>query len=443
MIKTTVRALGSILLTALLLRTVSAATPEEIFQDAIKYTVKVRTIIEMPFSDDEEGVFTGTGFVVDANQGWILTNAHVAGHSPSKVEVAFRKTEFSKVEKLYVDPYLDVAVLRATAGMFPKDAISAPLECEVEPPVGHPVGAFGHPWSLAYTGTRGIISSSTFIDGMAWLQTDAPINDGNSGGPLISMHTGKLVGINAASANEENVESLNFAVPMKYVCRILTLLRKGRDPSPPMLPVRFLGYNDYRQELVVAETYFDESDTSLHAGDVILRVEGRNDLIHHESQLVHLLRGKSGLTNFQILRGGKELRMPINVQPTDKLTNRLGVYVSGLIVAPSSYVDATELNLRNVLMIHHVKDGTAGQSEGIDVWDFIKSVDGKRINNIEDLFIHFTDAYEEQRDVDIVIKRINDTGRHIFSYKKISLPIEGLERIGTQAEIHALASKGR
>lgn len=445
MIKTTVRALGSILLTGLLLRTVSAATPEEIFQDAIKYTVKVRTIIEMPFSDDEEGAFTGTGFVADANQGWILTNAHVAGLSPSKVEVAFRNTEYLKVEKLYVDPYLDVAVLRAPAGSFPKESVSAPLECEAESPVGHPVGAFGHPWSLAYTGTRGIISGSTFIDGMAWLQTDAPINNGNSGGPLISMHTGNLVGINTASASvdEENTESLNFAVPMKYVCRILALLREGRDPSPPMLPVRFMDYNDYRQELVVAETYLDENDASLNVGDVILRVEGAQDLIHHESQLIHLLRGKSGLTNLQILRGDKELRMPINVQPTDKLTHRQGVYASGLIVAPSSYVDVTELSLSNVLMVHHVKDGTAGQSEGIEIWDFIKTVDGKRIDNVEDLFMYFTDAYKEQRDVDIVIKRINDTGRQIFSYKKISLPIENLQRIGPREGIHALASRGR
>lgn len=201
-------------------------------------------MIEMPFSNEVDGAFTGTGFVVDVNQGWIVTNAHVAGRSPSRVEVAFRETDFFAVDKLYVDPHLDVAVLRAPTDRFPKAAISAPSECNNEPPIGHPVGAFGHPWSLSYTGTRGIISGSTFFAGSAWLQTDAPINNGNSGGPLISMQTGNLVGVNTARVADEDAENLNFAVPMKYLCRILALMRAGKDPSPPRLPISFLDYND-------------------------------------------------------------------------------------------------------------------------------------------------------------------------------------------------------
>jgi len=436
-----IRVLGSILFSSLLLNTVSAATPEEIFQDAIKYTVKVRTSIEMSFIDEEEGVFTGTGFVVDASRGWILTNAHVAGYSPSRVQVAFQKTKYFKVEKLYVDPYLDVAVLRAPAGSLPKSTISAPLECEEEPSVGHPVGAFGHPWSLAYTGTRGIISGSTISSGDEWLQTDAPINAGNSGGPLISMHTGRLVGINTASVNEEDAESLNFAVPMKYVCKILTLLREGRDPSPPILPAQFLDYNDYQRELVVAEYRLDEGDTSIEEGDIVLGVEGKRDAIHHEGQLVHLLRGEHGYTNLYILRDGKELHVPVNVRPAEKLTNRKGVYVSGLIIAPSSYIIETDLGLGKVLMVHSVEAGSAGQSEGVAAWDFIKTVDGKHINDLKELFTYFEGVIKDSRDVEIVIKRINDTGHQLFSYKKIRLPLDGLKNIGAQVEMHTLATR--
>ena len=65
------------------------------------------------------------------------------------------------------------------------------------------------------------------------LQTDAPINEGNSGGPLISLETGQVVGINAAKIKQEAVEGLSFAVPMPYACTIIDLMQRGEDPSPP------------------------------------------------------------------------------------------------------------------------------------------------------------------------------------------------------------------
>ncbi len=438
--KTYYRTLFSVLLLGLLPRTASAASPEAIFQDAVKYTVKVRTMIEMPFGIENKGAFTGTGFVADVDQGWIVTNAHVAGRSPSRVEVAFRDSDFFAVDKVYIDPHLDVAVLRAPTRSFPEGVISASPECQDEPPIGHPVGAFGHPWSLPFTGTRGIISGSTVLGGSAWLQTDAPINNGNSGGPLLSMQTGRLVGINTAGVDKTKTENLNFAVSMKYVCQILTLMHEGKDPSPPRMPIRFLDYDDYRQELVVAATYFENgADAPLKAGDVILGVDNAPDAIPNETHLVHLLRGKRGDINLRILRDGKDLLTSFNVRPAEKLTRRQGIYVSGLIIAPSGYFDEPELNLGKALMVHHVKGGSVSHSEKIKQWDFIKTVDGKQVNNIEELFAFFADASEEQRDIDIVFKRIYDTGRQLYSYRKVSLPVEGLARIETRLGKHELA----
>ena len=142
-----------------------------------------------------------------------------------------------------------------------------------------------------------------------------------------------------------------------------------------------------------------------------------------------------------VLRDGKELHMSINVQQAEKLTHRTGIYVSGLIIAPSSYINEKELGIGNVLMVHYVEDGTVGQSEGIAMWDFIKTIDGSHINNLHELFTYFSGATKDERDVEIVIKRISDTGRQLFSYKKILLPVEGLKKIGDQTEMPALASK--
>src|SRR6185436_8104784 len=208
-----------------------AATGEDVFKTALNYTVQVRATLPVPFDGDRKGSGLGAGFVVDAERGWIMTNAHVVGRSPSRVEVAFHGREFVEAAKVYVDPFLDVAIVRL-ADRTAASGVEAPrLECGSVPAVGHPVGAFGHPWRLQFTGTRGIISGVTARYRTELLQTDAPINQGNSGGPLISLESGRIVGINTAGIR--GAQNTNFAVASKYACRILELLQKGEDPSPP------------------------------------------------------------------------------------------------------------------------------------------------------------------------------------------------------------------
>jgi len=76
--------MGCVALAAYLLPVpVHAVETEAVFQHANNYTVKIKTIAQTPFDDDKKGSFTGTGFLVDAGRGWILTNAHVVTRSPS------------------------------------------------------------------------------------------------------------------------------------------------------------------------------------------------------------------------------------------------------------------------------------------------------------------------------------------------------------------------
>ena len=171
------------------------------FRGAVAYTVKVRARITNDFIGDQKGSVEGAGFVVDAERGWIMTNAHVVGRSPSVVSIAFKGTPYEAVRKVYVDPYLDIAVLEIEKPKTNKTLVAAPLECDEMPSVGHPVGAFGHPYDLDFTGTRGIISGVTV--NTSEIQTDAAINPGNSGGPLISLKTGRVVGINTASLEND------------------------------------------------------------------------------------------------------------------------------------------------------------------------------------------------------------------------------------------------
>src|SRR5262245_45073005 len=81
---------------------------ETVFRQAREYTVRIRTRIDTPFAGDEQGAFQGAGFLIDADRGWIITNAHVAGRAASVVQVAFYGEPYQPVRKLYVDSFADI-----------------------------------------------------------------------------------------------------------------------------------------------------------------------------------------------------------------------------------------------------------------------------------------------------------------------------------------------
>lgn len=203
---------------------------EDVFLNAQHYTVQIRKAVSILFGGDKKGTVFGAGFVVDTKRGWIMTNAHVLSRSPARLEVAFFGRKFVPAKKIYVDPFLDLAIISINEEMQKATVALPELECTTLPGVGRAVGTFGHPNGLKFTGTRGIISGHTAKYDSEMLQTDAPINPGNSGGPLISLSSGRIVGINTSSMNDS--QNSNFAVPMQYACRVLELLRRQRPFTP-------------------------------------------------------------------------------------------------------------------------------------------------------------------------------------------------------------------
>ena len=157
------------------------------------------------------------------------------GYGTGEVEISFKGQDYIDAALAYVDPELDLAVVKVPVADIPTEAIEAKLDCSDRSLNGLAVAAFGHPYGLTYSASRGIISKVRYYHGVDWVQTDAAINPGNSGGPLIALDTGNIVGINALTL--EDTEGLSFAVPIKPVCKILSLLMAGADPSPPELPI--------------------------------------------------------------------------------------------------------------------------------------------------------------------------------------------------------------
>jgi len=409
----------------------AADTSEGVFKNALNYTVQVRATLPVPFDGDRKGSGLGAGFLVDAGRGWIMTNAHVVGRSPSRIEVAFHGQEFSEAHKVYVDPFLDLAIIRVSDGVSTKEIEEPRLECSTMPPVGHAVGAFGHPWRLQFTGTRGIISGVTARYRTELLQTDAPINQGNSGGPLISLESGRIVGINTAGIR--GAQNTNFAVAIRYACRILQLLQNGEDPSPPDLKLVYYRDVDNRKELKVARSYADDGTPGLLPGDVVRQVAGVDGTIENETQLLHALRGRLDNSSLKVLRSGQETTVAGAKTPMPRVLETRGVYVSGVLFGPITIRDALEIGSRG-LMVHHVESGSIGESREIEKSDLLEAVDGAPVLDVDALYARLNDARQDGRRVTLTFKKLAG-GDTLFAYSQRNLLIADLRIIGPKSEV--------
>ncbi len=407
-----------------------AAIGEDVFEQAPGYTVHIRTVVEIPFAEDTRGSWIGAGFVVDAERGWVMTNAHISARSPSQVRISFRGGNHKPASKVYVDPYLDLAILELHESQR-QNLKAARLDCGEFPPMGHPVGAFGHPWGLSYTGTRGIVSGATAKMGGELLQTDAPINSGNSGGPLISLETGEVVGINTSKYNDKKDQNTNFATPMKYACRVLELLRAGKDPSPPKLLTIFTKDLDDRGELIVGKSYLPQRVLAIRGGDRITGVVGVSGEIQNEGQLVHALRGRLNQFALEVIREGKEMTLSGQLQPVEPVLSRRGLYVSGVLLAPTGFRDEKELNLSQPLMVHSVAPGSLAESLGLKKWHMVVSVDGQAVYGLTDLRGRLADARKNKASVKVVFKRWTSGRDRIYEYIERTIPVEEFALIGS------------
>jgi serine protease Do/serine protease DegQ len=424
--------IGAVMLGSSLLSSPAAALDAEtVFRDAVAYTVKIKTRITTAFIEDSKGSFNGAGFVVDAERGWIMTNAHVVGHSPAAVTVAFKGKSYVNVRKIYVDPYLDLAILKIDASAVDAALVAAPLGCRQDPPVGHPIGAFGHPYGLDYTGTRGIVSA-TASNGPGMLQMDAAINPGNSGGPLISLKSGHVVGINTASMSKETDQNTNFAVPMVFACRILKILQAGENPSPPRLPVVFLQPPVDRKAVIVGRTYLPAEQLPLHPGDEIITANGLSNRIVNEAQLIHALRGNLDDIRLSVKRKGKERSVRGHLKPIPFITDRVAVLVSGLLVGPRVIRDGQAMNTDNGLVIHHVEPGSTAESLGFVRWDVVTTVNGERYRSVRALFRRLTETKKSGRKVRIQIVRAAPKYGSWFEYMDREFSIDDLDLISGQ-----------
>jgi Do/DeqQ family serine protease len=337
----------------------------------------------------------GSGVIVDAGEGYILTNNHVI-QGADDIAVTLQDGRSLKAEVVGLDPDTDLAVIRV-----PAESLRAlPLADSSELRVGDFVVAVGNPFGLGQTVTSGIVSAlgRTGFRGLEFqnfIQTDASINPGNSGGALINLR-GELVGINSAifTPSGGNV-GIGFAIPSSMASYVMDQLirfgevRRGTlgiivQNLTPELAGAF-GVTGGRGALVseiLPGSAGEEGD--LRPGDVLLELDGQRlrnaqDFLNAEG-LVPVGRALEVV----YLRDGKERTAQLEIEAPRQLGGaELEPRFAGavFIELPAS---ARAGGVSGVLLESLERDSQLAY-EGLRPGDVITAVNRKRTDNLDDL----------------------------------------------------------
>jgi Do/DeqQ family serine protease len=267
----------------------------------------------------EQGL--GSGVIV-SEDGHILTNHHVID-GMQKIQVQFTDGRSESANLVGSDPATDIAVLKIQ-GPVP----ALPFGDSDSVRVGQPVVAVGNPFGLQETVTQGIISAKGRVvrdSGVEFLQTDAAVNQGNSGGPLLNFK-GEVIGINSAiySANTGTWLGISFAIPANVARESMdSILRTGKVQrqtlgvsSTALTPeiARLLGLRAPIGALVTGVLAGSPAEKcGLQPGDILAGIDGV--IIQNPSVLPKLLAGKKSGSRVKltVVRDGTEYTVPCEV----------------------------------------------------------------------------------------------------------------------------------
>jgi 2-alkenal reductase len=292
---------------------------QEVYEKTKSGVVFIKVYAE---DNDEQTLSVGSGFIYDKT-GHIVTNEHVV-RGGSDFVIVFFDGAMSRAEIIGIDPLGDLAVLRAD---LPNSVQELELESKIS--VGEHVFPIGSPAGFVGSITAGVISQTnrTGLTILPMIQTDAPLNPGNSGGPLINSN-GKVVGINAMGFREgRQYEALGFAIPASVAEIIIpNLIEKGFHDHPyigiytiflDLVQIEKRGLSDQAiggriiQE-IVQNSPADESE--LQTGDVILTIGGHPLRAQHDIAYIlqHFFSPGDNIP-IEVLRNGEKISIELTL----------------------------------------------------------------------------------------------------------------------------------
>ena len=337
----------------------------------------------------------GSGVIVDAERGLVLTNNHVVANA-TQVAVTLRDGRHLDAEVVGTDPATDVAVLKVPAdnlvdlGLADSDSLR----------VGDFVVAIGNPFGLGQTVTSGIVSalsrSGLGIEGYEdFIQTDASINPGNSGGALVNLE-GKLVGINTAifSRTGGNI-GIGFAIPINLALRVTEqLLDKGvvergyigvqvQDLNPDLAEAFDI---DNQSGAIVNSVMADSpaQKAGLQPGDIIISIDSRpvratSDVRNHIGLLP-----VGEQVSFEILRAGEKKTLRTKVAASKDWSNNPGLENPRLKGVTLGEIEETHPHYGKIkgIIVVALQRGAPTWIAGLRKGDIITSVNREPVDSL-------------------------------------------------------------
>jgi serine protease Do len=391
-------------------------------------------------SINREVVLLGSGFIIDKS-GTIVTNYHVIKNAQD-ITVTMNDNTYFKAEVLGYDAKTDLAVLQIKAD---KDLSFVAFGDSDKARVGDTVMAIGNPFGLGGSVSTGIISARSRDISIGtmneFIQTDAAINRGNSGGPLFDLN-GKVIGINTAiyspSESGGNV-GIGFAIPSNLAVSIIDTLKSGKKIKHGWLGVQVqpitrefaesLGLKDTKGALVADIVKDSPAEKGgIKVGDILLEFDGKE--VERMTQLPQMVSRTEPEKKVQVklLRSGREVNIKViigestsdnqgNNQEENESTSD---YITGLTVSnlpqeskeskndvPTKGVIVTNVDVNKNVTLRGIKKG-----------DIIMQINGTYIENVESFQNQINLAKEKDKEKAIMLL-IYRNGNQFFTSIKL------------------------
>lgn len=350
-----------------------------------------------------EYVAFGSGVIISSS-GYIVTNNHVIDDATS-ISVTFNDKREIEAEVIGVDPNTDLALIKVEEENLP--FLSFGNSDDVR--IGEWVLAVGNPFNLTSTVTAGIISAKArninILGGSSsiesFIQTDAVVNRGNSGGALVNTN-GELIGINAAIASHTGVyEGYSFAIPVNIVSKVVNDLMEYGEIQRGYLGVQIQEINaEFADELglenvdgiYIAKVVENSGahEAGLKEGDIILSIN--NIETNTVSSLLGLIAqyNPGAVVNLQVNRDNRIMKLNVtlkNKNGTTLLVRSGDSFYNDALGAKLQQVSDDELNKLNItngLKVLNIGDGILSNS-GINTGFIITEINGSKVNSEDNL----------------------------------------------------------
>jgi serine protease Do/serine protease DegQ len=335
-------------------------------------------------------IAVGSGVIVDAQRGLVVTNHHVIANAES-VTVTLRDRREFAAQYVGSDAATDIALLRIEADHLTAITIGDSDRLSV----GDVVLAIGNPFGIGQSVTAGIVSAlkraSNPFEFQDFVQTDALINPGNSGGALVDVR-GELIGINTERLISQSGEKsgLGYAVPSNMLTAVVAQLQRygevrrgrigvsGEDVTPGLAKARGLAVSEGAYVVRVDRGSVGEA-AGVRVGDVVTAINGHSITTQSD------LRNRVGLiavgdrVNMELLRNGQPVRVSMNVAPIGEIR------ITGGSATVPQLAGARFSDTEVGVAVTGTESGSVAYIFGLRAGDVIDAINGQPVRRVQDL----------------------------------------------------------